>query len=262
MIRRCMLVLLLVTAVVAGACGGNDGSAALDELVASPTKTLAEGSAKVVIAVAVAGPATKAYSADGEFDFKAERGRFNLDLSKLGIEGGTGLSEVRFSGDSAFMQTGEKEWLKLDLASLGKSSGINPPTAPLYYLRGATGAVRKVGTETVRGDSTTRYGVTVDLDRTVADVPAGLKDDIRQTIRQLGTSEVATEAWIDDEGRLRRLSYVIDLATLGQGGGSPAGKLKAVYEFYGFGVAVDVAEPPASEITDLAQVPAPTTGKK
>lgn len=257
MLRRRLLVMLLVTIAVAGACSNKeDPNVALTELlVGAPTKTLAENSSKVVVAVAVAGTTTTSYSANGEFDFKKGLGRFNLDLSKLGIKGGDGLSEVRFSGDSAFMQLGEKEWLKVDLASLG-NSGINPPTAPLYYLRGATGTVRKVATETVRGDTTTRYAMTVDLDRSIADAPSGVKDDIRQTIRQLGTSELATEAWIDGQGRLRRLSYVIDLSTLARGSDSSAiGGLKAVYEYYDFGVTIEVTEPPASEVTEVGRGP-------
>lgn len=265
MLRRCLLVLLLATIAVAGACGDKeDPNVAFTELlVAAPTKTLAENSSKVVVAVAVAGTTTSSYSANGEFDFKKGLGRFSLDLSKLGLKGGDGLSEVLFSGDSAFMQLGEKEWLKVDLASLGPSSGINPPTAPLYYLRGATGPVRKVATETVRGDTATRYAMTVDLDRSIADAPSGVKDDIRQTIRQLGTSELATEAWIDGQGRLRRLSYVIDLSTLARGSDSSAiGGLKAVYEFYDFGVAIDVTEPPASEVTELGQLPRSGSAKK
>lgn len=279
--RRSMLVLLLAVALVGGACGGGDkkGSSALQHVLASaPDKTLAEGTSKVAINVALTGSqADTSFAGDGEFDFKNQRGRLNLDLSSLGVQGGE-ASEIRFSGDVVFMklalpipQLKERPWLKIDIASLGQQSGINldslrqfqsnDPTAALNYLRGVTDDVTEVGREQVRGDATTRYKATLDLDKAARSVPSGVKDDIRQIIRQLGTSRIPTEAWLDEQGRLRRLRYSIDLSTL-EGSPANAGTLTASFELYEFGVAVDVPDPASNEVTDLAELLGSTTTRK
>lgn len=247
--------MLVLVAALVGGCGGGDSTDKLATIVTgAPGKTLAEGTSRVSIDVAVTGSSTASYTADGEFDFKGERGRLNLDLSKLGIKG-AGDGEVRFNGDFAFLELKADEWLKVNLAQAGASSGVKSPTAQLYYLQGVSGPVRKVGTEAVRGEATTRYAVPIDLDRTARQVPAKLRAVIRQTIRRLGTSDLATEAWIDGGGRLRRLRYVIDLSTLSTGTGATAsGKQTLTYEFFEFGVPVEVSEPPAAEVTDLAKL--------
>ncbi|MGH9166043.1 MAG: hypothetical protein ACRDZW_11120 [Acidimicrobiales bacterium] len=260
--RRTLLVLVMTAAVMAGCGGGDSGDKLLQLLAAAPDKSVAKGTSKVAIGVDVTGSVSTSYTIEGEFDFKQERGRFSLDLSKLGFPEG-GPSEVRFSGSSAFMQLQEKEWLKVDLGVLGRSSGINKPTAQLYYLKGVTGEVRKLGTEAVRGEPTTRYAAPVDLDRTARAVSPKLRDEIRQTIRQLGTSDLATEAWLDGAGRLRQLRYTIDLSTLSSTSASPPrGKVAATYEFFDFGVGVEVADPPAAQVVDLAAIPSPTAKKK
>jgi hypothetical protein len=195
-------------------------------------------------------------------------------MSALGLPGG-GRVEMILLGNVFYMKlpaealSGEPQllarpWLKVDLATLSQQSGVNlealgqlrdnDPTAALNFLRGVSNDVKKVGSEKVRGAETTHYSATADLNKTVEQVPADLRDDITRLIGQLGTSTIPTEAWVDDDGRLRRMRYIVDLSRV-QAGGQPAplgGVLTTTIEAFDFGADVDVSEPPADQVTDFA----------
>ncbi|MGH9154343.1 MAG: hypothetical protein ACRD1K_00460 [Acidimicrobiales bacterium] len=258
----------LGVAVTLAACGGGSGRSAQDILSDAPARTLAEGTVRVAISASLAGGgAGPSFEGEGEFDFDGHRGRLVLT--------GGGASEIRFLGSVVFVklaQLSARPWLRLDVEELSARPGVdleslrqlqrNDPTAVLNYLRGATDDVEEVGTETVRGDTTTRYSATLDLDKAAAKAEPEVREDIRRIVRELGTSRLPTEAWIDEEGRLRRLRYTLDLADLADAGSRPiGGKFTASFELFQFGRPVEVADPPADEVTDLSDlIAAPPPG--
>jgi len=257
--RAAALACVAALAAVTAACGGGGGDSPAEVLSAAPAKTLAEGTVRVSITAQLAGAGT-ALDGEGEFDLKARRGRLAL---KRG-----GASEIRFLGDLIFVKLAQlqgKPWVRLDVQALSARPGVdldslrqlqrNDPTAVLSYLGGVTGAVEDLGEETVRGDTTTHYRATLDLDRAGAKAGAEQREDIRRIVRELGTSRLPTEAWIDEEGRLRRLRYTLDLSQLDTGGEEPAqGTVTASFELYQFGRPVEVTEPPAGEVTDIEEL--------
>ncbi len=274
--RPSLRLLLVVTAVtaLAGACGGEgDSKSAKEVLAAAPGKTLAERTSRVAIDVALGGGGGGRFQGGGEFDFEKQQGRLTLDLGPLGLPG-VGPTEVVFNEKLLFMKLDlnvpklrQRPWLRIDMDALGKGAGpqlegfrqlqSNDPTAALHYLRGVTDEVKKLGTETVRGTKTTRYSATLDLGKAGQEVREDLKDDIAQIQAQLGTSTIPTEAWIDDEGRLRRLRYSVDLSKAtppNQAADAGTGTVTASFELYDFGVGVDAAAPPADQITDISEL--------
>lgn len=277
--RRCLLVLLVLTALV-GACskGPEDrAQSAREILLAAPARTLAARTSRVAVSVVLEGSdANTSFSGDGAFDFGRRRGQLAMDLTALGIKGGE-QSQILFAGDVVFMklpldlpQLEKRPWIKIDVATLGRTTGLNldsvrqlksnDPTAALNYLRGVEGEVRRTGSEQVRGDATTRYSAVIDLDRAASEAPATDKADVRRVIEELGTSRLPAEVWIDGSGRLRRLRYRVDLATLG--GAEPlAGTVTASFELFQFGVPVAVEEPPADQVTDLGDLIRADRGK-
>ncbi len=251
------------------ACGGGSGPTPQEVLAGAPAKTLAAGTAKVAItAQLVSGGAGSAFNGSGEFDFEADRGR-------LVLQGG-GASEIRLAGDVVFVklaQATERPWLKIDIEALSSRPGVdldslrqlqrNDPTAAMNYLRGVTADVEEIGTETVRGDPTTHYRATLDLDRAAREVEPEEREVIRQIIRGLGTSRLPTDAWIDEDGRLRRLRYTLDLAEIESSGGpASSGKVTASFELYQFGRPVDVRDPPAAEVQDVADLADSSRGNR
>lgn len=269
-------VLLVALAVTAGACSGDDevdSSSPQAVLAAAPGKTIAEGTSRVAIDVSLSGePARRSVTGEGAFDFKGERGRLDLDLGPLLPS--AGRAEIVFSEDVVYLkvalglpQLKKRPWLKIDLDELEKAGvgdiealrqlRTNDPKAALNYLRGATGDVTREGEEVVRGVSTTRYRATVDLEKAKRAVDEELRGDLDQVRKQLGTNRLPVQAWIDGEGRLRRLRYTVDVSTLDKSAPARAagtGEVSAAFELFDFGVGVDVAPPPADQTITLQEL--------
>ena len=268
---------MALAAVSSGACaksGGTvDPSSPQAILAAAPGRTIAAGSARIAVDAAVQGQIKGTFAGDGAFAFKTEQGRLELDLGPLGLAG-AGRTEVLLDGDVVFLKLGgalpglgQRPWVRIDLSQLKKGQGdgiealrqlrANDPRAVLNELRGATGDADKVGSESVRGEATTHYRTTVDLDKAAAASPQGVRDDLTEVARQLGTSKLAVEAWLDADGRVRRLRYTIDLADLDEEApakGAGTGTVVATLELFDFGAEVTVAPPPANQTTDLADL--------
>lgn len=252
-----------------GTSGGGDGAAALQVLQAASERTTETGSSRVALDVDVPqrlGGAGSGVSIDGEgvVDFEAKTSQLTLTVPAAG------KLEVRQIGDVVYTkvpeafaaQTGGKTWIKIDGATAQQSGlsdlvgGGNDPAQSLEYLRGVTGDVEEVGTETVRGEQTTRYRATVDLRKAAGAVPEDRRKAFEASIQQLGTADVPVEVWVDEDGRTRRVVTSIPVSA---GSTSPAPSaagddVKVTVEFFEFGVDVDVQAPPAAEVGDLAEL--------
>lgn len=276
-----MTIVALVATLVAftGACSDDEGggagtpSAVQALLAAAPGATIEAGSARIAIDAAVQGQTRGTFAGEGAFAFKTEKGRLELDLGPLGLAGAS-ETEVLLDGDVVYLKLGaalpglgQRPWVRIDLGTLtgGQGDGIealrqlraNDPRAVINELRGATGDAEKLGTEAVRGTDTTHYRATVDLDKAAAASPASVRDDLAEVARQLGTSKLAMEAWLDDGGRIRRLQYTIDLAELDEEApakGNGTGTVVATLELFDFGTDVAVELPAEDQTTDLAQL--------
>lgn len=275
--RRPFLLVLVTVAAWSGACskdGGTvDPSSAQGILAAAPAKTIEAGSARIAVDAAVQGQTKGTFAGEGAFAFGTEQGRLVLDLGPLGLAGAES-TEVLLDGDVVYLKLGaalpglgQRPWVRIDLGGLkeGQGDGIealrqlraNDPRAVINELRGVTGDAEKVGTETVRGIETIHYRATVDLDKAAAASPARVRADLTEVARQLGTPTLPVEAWLDADGRLRRLRYTIDLADLDEEApakGDGTGTVVASLELFDFGTEVSVAPPPAAETTDLADL--------
>jgi hypothetical protein len=147
-------------------------------------------------------------------------------------------------------------WVKAKLAAVTGASGFNlsttgasNPSQELDLLRSA-GQVTAVGSETVRGVSTTRYHAVIDLNR----YPSVLAPSLRAAAaraaalleRVTGQSTLAADVWVDRNGLVRRLA--LDLSVC-----SSVGPVDATLsmDLYDFGRQPAVAAPPASEVTDI-----------
>lgn len=283
--RRPLSVLLTLAVLVGmGACSEKERSPQ-QVLAGAPARTVASRTAKVALSVSVDGGSEAVdFKGDGVFDFKSQRGRLVLDLSSLGLPGGGGDTEIVFNADVVFMklpfelpELKDRPWVKIDLSELDELSGVdvaqlrqiqsNDPTAALNYLHGVTDKVEVVGTEEVRGTTTTHYKAVIDLRKAAREVPADLKDDITQIAKQLGSNTIGTEVWIDNEGRLRKLRYAVDVSKAElpskDGEAAPSGTLTATFELFDFGTETSVADPPAEQVTDLKElIGRPPAGKR
>jgi hypothetical protein len=163
--------------------------------------------------------------------------------------GGESLSqELRVVGGTAYVKV-DGEWLSMSFGLA--ETGTADPSSYLDFLQGVSDVVRVDGHDILRGDATTRYRATLNLDRALTRGGTTARQSaLRRVIDQLGHINIPVTVWVDDSGRLRKMRMSIDLAALATRLGAPAGtkpKMDATIELYGFGAAVDVQVPPGAK---------------
>ncbi|WP_328296676.1 hypothetical protein OG389_01915 [Streptomyces sp. NBC_00435] len=134
-----------------------------------------------------------------------------------------------------------KSWLKVEASAVlgekgaaGMKAGNNDPTAGLKSLKWASN-VAKVGTEDVNGRSAVHYRATVPLDK------LGDAKSVFGAIGGSGATELVSDIWVDDKGMPARLNQTY-------------GDVGVNVDFVSFGVAKQIAAPPASETADITEL--------
>lgn len=193
----------------------------------------------------------RTWSAEGAVDYRTGHAVLTLDVAS------EGPGELRLMGDRAFLRMtgvalGGRPWMELDLDGShvppglqGIDLGGNDLRSLVDALGGAAAGVEKVGPATVAGEEMTRYHGSVDLS-----VAAERMEDSARRVdllrRRTGLKRLGLEAWIDEEGRARRVVYYLPPSASAH---SDAPTSTVAIELYDFGVAVEVEPPPASEVT-------------
>jgi hypothetical protein len=273
------LLLALVLTLGANGCGGGSNavatgthpaevtpsSSAQSAVAAAGAKTQGKESAKASFEATFTGGQLNG-TMTGNGSFAKRKGHLTLDMS--GLSGGTfgnGKAELIFDGlvyymklppEAAAQIPGGKQWFKMDLAKLGKQTGLNleqltqlnqsDPSQALDFIRSAARDFREVGSEEVRGMQTTHYKGSVDLTKVAADAPADVKQLYDQLLRQSTEKTVPMDVWIDGDGLVRKIRFTQKLA-----GGSIMTMDEELYEF---GTQVDTTPPPASQVLDLTEL--------
>jgi hypothetical protein len=259
-------------ALLATACGGGGGRSAVAVLTGVPARTIAARSSRVAFAMDIpANPnvppaAPVRVTGEGVFEYGAKKGRMTLDLSAAGLPGkvetivdGTIVYE-RLPASLAGKVPGGKPWIKVDQRVLSQRAGLDvnslsqaqsDPTQALEYLKGTSGDLRELGRQRLRGESTTRYALTIDLEKALANTPEA-KETLQSFRKLLGTTTIPAEVWVDDAGRMRKLQLRLDLSKSSDPAASRyGGPLTMTVELFDFGTAVDAALPPADQVTDI-----------
>lgn len=259
-----MRLLLAALVLPLAACGSQDGGGtnALDVVRAAGRRTAEAGSARISSHVSSAAVTTTMTGVAALDDVKG------VMTTTFTAPGGRTMvtSETRLLGDLMYERVegdpAAKPWVRYEYAEFATQKGKAPdevaptrhtdPRRVLPYFAAAYGNVRAEDEEEVRGEPTTRYRVSFDLAKArEAATDAIAKEGIELLVEALGTPTLSATVWLDDAGRLRRLTYELDPARAGQalpGGGMTT----TTYEFHDFGVAVVVEAPPADQTTDFA----------
>ncbi|MEV6024485.1 hypothetical protein [Streptomyces sp. NPDC052036] len=167
--------------------------------------------------------------------------------------------EARLLPDAYYAKVGEtfarrlqgRHWIRYgydDLAALPGGSGAyltdqlrnTAPLQPVRLLR-ASGNVRRVGEETVRGRRTTHYSGTV--------TPAALTGEdaaaLRERLAQAGVTRETVDIWVDDHDLLVKKVERGELAS---------GRMSATAYYRDYGVKVSAGRPPAADTADFKEL--------
>ena len=274
--RAAFALLVLVVGVAAAACGGGSTSGS-----ATPTAsgTIPSGSAQSLVAAAGAkttdaGSARMSFKASftgstsgslsGEGVFAKRRGHLTLDMSDFsaGAVVPDGKAEFIFDqlvyymklpGSNALPLPPGKEWFKIDLQQVSQKQGLDlgqltqlsqsDPSQALDFLRGASDDFEKVGTEDVRGVSTTHYRGTIDLTKVADGASPDMAEEYRKLAQLAPSTKVPMDVWLGDDGLVRRIRFE---QALGDNS-----TMTMDEELYDFGTEVDVTPPPDDQVVDL-----------
>lgn len=259
-------VALLVTTVGCGAGSATHRQASdVQVLQAAYGKAAAAKTAKMALVETIRSSGQDlTIHASGAMDLTGKRATMTMQLPQVGSVEVRMVGHVMYMRLPAAMQTMAhgKQWMSIDLdallkqqtgATLSQLQGLSgqDPAQFMTLLQGVSNDVRKVGTEDVRGVSTTHYKVTLDLDKALARIsdPA-TRDSVRQMYDKLGLRTIPADVWVDGDGLPRRVAMTMSGLAKGQTGGSGAA-MDMTMDFYDYGTSVDVSAPPADQTTDL-----------
>jgi hypothetical protein len=260
--RRYLLVLLALT--LLSGCGGAADSSLLATAVRN---TEAAGGAEVVFAMRMEAPGLPEpllINGSGVEDASKRRAHVTFDGAAFGS------MEVLADDLTMYMRSdlfaaalGGKDWMKIDLERAGTAMGLDlggsgqfgqSASEQLRMLRAVSGEVTEEGREQVRGTETTRYSATIDLRRYPDLMPEDQRDAARKGIDRLieltGQSEFPMGVWIDDEQRVRRMTWEQSMRQ-----GPVEMKIAVTAEYVRFGVPVEIDVPDDDDVfdaTDLA----------
>lgn len=161
-------------------------------------------------------------------------------------------------GDAMAQQTGGKRWISYSYDDMAKLSGAagaamkdqmqnSTPEQGVKSLL-ASGDVKKVGQEDVRGVSATHYSGTVDVAELTAKNSKLDAEETAQLKEQLAASGITTEKidiWVDENDLLVKKTERGDMQT---------GELNSTVYYSDYGVKVSVEAPPASQTVDFTEL--------
>lgn len=208
----------------------------MDKLHAAGTYRF-EISAKAVLD-GESGEATMA----GDADVARSRLRMNVDLQAVQLEvvwadGQTFLRSETTDGkwEVAPREPGDVDLDDEDVPPVSWHAVFVPPHDPVGAVRALRGAVEAEAGEEhrLRGDRVRRYDVVLDGDILFGELARPLGGEIRMRRRP---ARVEAEAWVDEEGRLRRFAYRFR---------APAGYFSYDVTCFDLGAPVVVERPPA-----------------
>ncbi|WP_327718796.1 hypothetical protein OG381_27785 [Streptomyces sp. NBC_00490] len=161
-------------------------------------------------------------------------------------------------GDQFAEQAGGKHWIRYDyddLADLGGGSGAylrdqmqNTTPNQSVKLLLASGDVKKVGAEKVRGQETTHYSGTVDVADLAgknSSLSASQLADLKKQLEQAGVTTQQVDIWVDDQDLLVKKVEKGKMAT---------GDLTQTAYYSDYGVKISAEEPAAGDTQDFKEL--------
>ncbi|MDX6412196.1 MAG: hypothetical protein QOE91_1712 [Gaiellaceae bacterium] len=266
--RVLSLLCLVVCASALVGCAGGD-ALALDPVAQAASTTAKTTSSRFEFRASVAAGSVGSFSFNGNgvFDGKNKSGWMNMHFAlppafQLQLGSTDPSMEMVFDGSHGLVMymrsplfdkivpTGK--WVKMDLEKMAKKEGVDlgalmnvnqaDPSQSLRMLMASSDA-RVTGSERIRGVQTTHYAFNIDFAKLAHDNKA-----FEQLKEATGSVSAPAEAWIDTQGRVRRLVVTMSL------GGKLATPMTMTMteDLYDFGVRTHVTPPSEDLVVDLS----------
>ncbi len=252
-------------------CAGGD-TLALDPVAQAASTTAKTTSSRFEFRASIdAGSVgTMSFNGNGVYDGKNKSGWMNMHFAmppafqaqlptadpsmEMIFDGSHGL--VMYMRSPLFdkmVPTGK--WVKLDVEKMAKKEGVDlgaimnvnqaDPSQSLRMLMASSDA-RVTGSERIRGVQTTHYAFNIDFKKLVHD-----NKTLKQLTEAMGSVSAPAEAWIDAQGRVRRL--VVKMSMGGAQLATPM-TMTMTEELYDFGVRTNITPPSDDLVVDLSSL--------
>ena len=248
--RRTAPALLILALALTGCAksGAETGALTPAQAVRAAANTASDTSSRMdlITKTKVAGQDVE-LNGTGVFDYAkgAQVGEFTMSVA------GQKVSERIVGGVMYLQLTGQPGFYRLPLIELaGTSFGQSSNPASSAQLLEAMGDdTKKVGTETLHGAKTTHYKGAISTAKAKELANGDLAKKSVQKLIDGGVTEIPADAYVDDQGRLRRLVENFTLTIKGT-----QANVSTQLDIYDFGVAVHVQQPPADQVKDGTQI--------
>lgn len=263
--RAAALVAFVATGLIVCGTGCSGGGVAAQDVRTGPgtAGTLRQavavleraGSAKASTSMEMATGGTRVtIRGQGVYDFRKQTGRLKVLLPQdpAGAAEHRPITELLAPGALFMKNRGAgvpaDKWVRVETAGLTDGNlvtgGATDPYAAAELLRGAR-SVTYVGRTEVAGISVRHYRGTADLGTAALGAPAGQRPALRAAAKGFATTEVPFDAYLDDEGRLRKVRHRFSFVN-GQRTGTVA--VASTLLLYDFGSPAVVRLPDSSDI--------------
>ncbi|WNI30290.1 hypothetical protein [Streptomyces sp. ITFR-6] len=188
----------------------------------------------------------------GTYDFRSRSGRLEVVLPQdaVGKEEHLPITELLAPGALYMMNRGagvpKDKWVRIDTTTLADGNlvtgGATDPMAAAELLLGAR-AVTYLGESDLAGVTVRHYRGTTDIGRAARQAPAASRGALTAAAKGFRTDTVPFDAYLDEQGRLRKVRHRFSFANEG-----PAVEVVSTTLLYGFGVPVSVRIPAGRDI--------------
>jgi hypothetical protein len=246
-------------------CSGDTFS--LDPVASAANKTAENESARIAFSatVEVSGVGPMSMSGNGLYDGRSKTGWMNMTFAlppqaQAQLGGSSPSMEAIFDASDGIVMymrmsgipgMPADKWMKMDLEKVADAAGLDlgslmnanqaDPSQALRMLMASSGA-RVTGSDTIRGVKTTRYSFRVDLERLAED-----NEELMKALQLSGVGSFPAEAWIDAQGRVRRIKMQMSYGAAAQ----PAMTMTMTEDLYDFGVRAEIFPPPDDQVVDV-----------
>jgi len=250
---------------LAAGCGGGGTHQAAQALSPQQAITLAANQAKQVNSFGSTLSITMSGTVSGTMGGTMQiRNRPSLladaDFSTFNVEGHSlpgGMREILTNRTiylkmALLSQELHKPWVKISFSQLQQGTGVNfsqltqqvQSNNPLVQTRMLAAAkdVRKVGTQTIGGVSTTHYTGSYPVSAGLAKLPASLRAAEQKGLQTLGIKTVRFNVWIDGQHQTRKI-VVTETGSVET--------IKVTMQVTGINHPVSVTLPPASQVATI-----------
>ncbi|MFD6417423.1 hypothetical protein [Streptomyces sp. NPDC060194] len=235
-----------------------DGAAAEDRMSGERGATLVRGAAERLVRAGTARTRTSMEMAsggtrvtirgEGAYDFRSATGRLEVVLpaDPAGVQEHRPITEMLAPGALYMKNRGAgvpaDKWVRIETAGLNDGNlvtgGATDPMVAAELLRAASD-VDYVGEKRVGGTEVRHFRGTADLGRAAKEASPGARGPLAAAARGFARDLVRFDAYLDEEGRLRkvrhRFSFSDGMAAGGTGAGGRAMEVASTTLLDGFG---------------------------